>query len=882
LAKSEKELLTLNRGVVSKLALGRTDIKRVSMSAQEQTNFIPRVLGPMSLRPGWEYLGNSRSNAQAFYLPFIFATDDVAILELTDSFLRVRVNEVLVTRPSVSSVVANGTFDTNVTSWTDNDEVGGVSDWLTGGYLSLLGNGSAAAIRSQTVAVSAPDQNVQHALNIDITQGECILRVGSTSGGQDYISETTLRPGFHSLAFTPTGASVFIQLMSRLSYATLVNSCVMASAGVMEIATPWVEANLRKIRARQSGDVVFVACRNVLQKRIERRGANSWSVVDYVANQGPFRVANATPLTIAPSALTGTITLTASGPVFKSTNVGGLYGVDSTGQSVTKAIASADNYSDPIRVTGIGAGRAFGITITGTWVGTVTLQRSVGAVGAWVDVTNYTVNQSTSLSDALDNQIIYYRIGIKPANYTSGTATVLLAYAAGSIRGIARITAFTSETVVTAVVVKDFGALTATSDWLEGAWSTRRGFPSAVGIHEGRVWWAGADKIDGSVSDDFANYSDATTGDSGPISRSIGTGPVDTINWLLEGQQLLVGAQGAELICRSTSLGEPLTPTNFNLKAATSRGSLGVDAVPVDTSAVFVDRSGSRAYELQYDNVGSTYTPVDLTSIVPEICEPGVVRVAVQRRADTRLHFVRSDGTVALLVFDKAEDVKAWLPIETDGEVEDAFVLPGTEEDKVYYSVKRVINGSTVRFLERWALQSECVGATLNKQADAFITFTANGSATITGLGHLEGETVVCWADGMDKATAVVAGGSITVSGTVTDGVVGLPYRARFRSVKLSQLTHAKKIDSVGFILADTHARGVTFGQDFDHMEPLPYVEDGEVVSPDKVWGDYEYANIPNDGTYLENTRLCIEANAPRPCTVVAAVLVVQDNGKAG
>jgi hypothetical protein len=234
------------------------------------------------------------------------------------------------------------------------------------------------------------------------------------------------------------------------------------------------------------------------------------------------------------------------------------------------------------------------------------------------------------------------------------------------------------------------------------------------------------------------------------------------------------------------------------------------------------------------------------------------------------------------LVFDKAEDVKAWIPIETDGEVEDAFVLPGTEEDKVYYSVKRVINGSTVRFLERWALQSECVGSTVNKQADAFITFTANGSPTITGLGHLEGETVVCWADGMDKATAVVVGGAITVSGMVNDGVVGLTYRARFRSVKLSKLTHAKKIDSVGLILADTHARGVTFGQDFDHLEPLPYVEDGAVVSADKVWEDYEYESIPNDGTYLANTRLCIEANAPRPCTVVAAVLVVEDNGKAG
>lgn len=878
--KIETEMLTFNRGIVSPLALGRTDIKRVAMSAQEQTNFIPRVLGPMSLRPGLQYLGNSRSNAQAFYLPFVFSTSDTAIVELTDSYMRVRVDEALVTRPSVATTVSNGTFDTDLTGWTDNDEVGAVSSWLTGGYMSLFGTGVNAAIRDQTLTVAGGDQGVQHALNINIYQGECILRVGSTSGGQDYITETTLRPGVHSLAYTPTGADVYVRLMSRVSYPTLVDSCTHAAAGVMELATPWNSVVLRTIRARQSGDVIFVACRNVQQKRIERRGTNSWSVVDYVANLGPFRVGNATPITITPSALTGTITLTASGPIFRTTNVGGLFAVDSTGQTVTRAISSADVFSDPIRVSGIGAGRSFGITITGTWSGTVTLQRSVGAVGAWVDVTNYTGNVSTSLADALDNQIIFYRIGIKPANYTSGTATVLLAYAAGSIRGIARVTAFTSETVVTGVVVKDFGALTGTTDWLEGAWSTRRGFPSAVELHEGRVWWAGADKIYGSVSDDFANYDDSVTGDSGPINRSIGTGPVDTINWLLASQQMLVGAQGAELISRSSSLGEPLTPTNFNLKPATSRGSLGVDAVSVDTSAIFVDRSGSRAYELQYDSVGSTYTPVDLTAIVPEICKPGIYRIAVQRRADTRLHLVREDGKVALLVFDKTEDVKAWIPIETDGEIEDAFVLPGTEEDKVYYSVKRTINGSTVRFLERWALESEAIGGAVNKQADAMVSFTGLGSNVITGLSHLEGESVVCWADSEDKGTFTVSGGQITLVGSVSDGVVGLTYRARFRSVKMKYLTKNKRIDAVGFVLANTHIRGITFGQDFDHMEPLPYTEGGETVDENYVYEDYEYSSIPNDGTYMENNRLCIEANAPRPCTVLAAIIDGDVNAK--
>jgi hypothetical protein len=66
---------------------------------------------------------------------------------------------------------------------------------------------------------------------------------------------------------------------------------------------------------------------------------------------------------------------------------------------------------------------------------------------------------------------------------------------------------------------------------------------------------------------------------------------------------------------------------------------------------------------------------------------------------------------------------------------------------------------SHVRYYERWALESECVGGTLNKQADAFVSGTGAG-ATITGLNHLEGETVVVWVDGTYAGTKVVASAS--------------------------------------------------------------------------------------------------------------------------
>ena len=60
-----------------------------------------------------------------------------------------------------------------------------------------------------------------------------------------------------------------------------------------------------------------------------------------------------------------------------------------------------------------------------------------------------------------------------------------------------------------AEVLKHFGnSNVATTSWAEGAWSNYRGWPSAVAFYEGRLWWAGKDKIYASVSDAFSSFDD--------------------------------------------------------------------------------------------------------------------------------------------------------------------------------------------------------------------------------------------------------------------------------------------------------------------------------------------------------------------------------------
>lgn len=916
--KALSTLYAFNRGLVSRLSLARTDLKRMALSAETQTNWIPRTLGSMMLRPGLNKLGSTYTNSPAVFLPFIFSVEDTAVLELTGFGMRVWINDLLLHRfnGATPPVITNGAFTTDLSGWNDADEGAAVSSW-DAGYMSLTGTGTQEAIRWQmlTKTVSGNDS-----YSISVKQGAARFKIGNAVGSGNFF-DGVLAEGFHSIRGTnlPEGIPYYIQF-SNLSTATaLIDYIVPESEGDMLVPTPWSPESLLDLRYESSGDVIFCAHSFYPPYRIERRGAYSWSVVRYLPQDGPFLLENITSTTLTPSALSGTVTITASRAVFTGGEVDGLLKLSSKGQTVTTTITAADRFSDPIRVTGVGVGRNITVTMSGADVGTATLQRSVGAPGAWSDAASYPTVVSNTYNDGLDNQVMYYRFGVKTGDYVSGTVTLTLAHAVGSITGVARVKSFLSPTQVVAVVLKSFGSTAATEYWSEGAWSPKSGYPSAVALFEGRLWWAGNDRYDGSVPDAYDSFDETIEGDSGPISGKIGIGPVDSFKWIAAGTNLVLGGGGAEYLIRGSYLDEPLTPTNFGLKTLSSLGSASVAPVKLDNSLILVQRNAERVYEIPFVGGGENPVPKDLTFIAVEACSPGVTRMAVQRQPDTRLHCVRRDGKVAILLFDKEEEITAWVLFETDGIVEDVVVLPGYEtpsaaadaehsiqlpgnsgwiragvvEDTVYYLVKRTINGVDKRYLEKWEREAAAQGGLFCAALDSFrrfestIPFTviqANDGNDVLGLTHLEGKTVAVWGNGKDLGTYVVTGGSITLSEPVTLAYVGLVYTAKFKSTKLAvgsqPLTQRKRIDHVGLILADTHARGLKYGVDFDNLDDMPGTEGYAEIGADSIYKEYDEDSIELNGAWDTDTRLCLQAQSPRPCTILAAVISVAEHDK--
>lgn len=841
------------------------------------------------LRPGTEYIDSTLNNAAAIHIPFIFSNSDAAIIELTDETMRVRVDEEIIERPSVTAEVTNGDFLTDLTGWTDADESGATSQWFAGGYMGFIGTNFNAAIRTQEVTVNEP--GIEHALRVEVTQGPVYIRVGSFSGGEDYVGEVKMRTGFYSFAFTPTD-NFFIYIFGRAEYQTLVKSIEVEASGGMEIPTPWDVDSLSLLRWDQSGDVIFVACNGFEQKRIERYATRSWAVVDYVVDDGPYRLPNTGFIRLTPSGLSGNVQVSASAALFRAGHVGALFRMTSIGQNVEIDVSGGGQWSDAIRVTGVGGSRAFTVTRAGTWTATVTLQRSIGEEGAWEDSgTIYTTNGTSTVNDGQDNQIIYYRIGVDVGDFTSGPVELSMAYSSGGLVGTFRVVNVLSSTLCEAIVLDHLGAVSPTDSWEEGAWSEYRGFPTSIALAEGRLWWAGRDNVWGSISDAYESFDDTQEGDSGPISKIIGSGPVDIINWILPLLRLILGGQGAEHSVRSSAIDTPLTPSDFSIKQPSTQGSAPIPPAKVDMGGIFVDKSATRVYALAMEDAyySYDYSSKDLTIYCPEIGEAGFTRIAVQRRPETRIHCLRADGTAAVLVYDPLEEVQAWIPVETDGEIEDVFVLPSPNslEDKVYYLVRRTVELLPVRYLERWAKETECRGGTLSKNIDSHVVYQGAATNTITGLDHLEDKEVVIWGDGADLGTATVSGGSITLDDEVENAVVGLPYTAQFKSTKLAYaaqggtaLTQIKKVNRLGVIMNDTHYQGLRYGRDLDNLQNLPEVVDGKVTPADTVWGHFDKKAFMFPGSWDTDSRICLEAASPRPCTLLAAVIDVETHDR--
>ena len=137
----------------------------------------------------------------------------------------------------------------------------------------------------------------------------------------------TRRPGLRHVATLPGTAKLIpFEFNTEQTYLiVLTDQLLSVFAGDVQLAQvsgPWTADMLAQIAWTQSADTLLLCHPAMPPQRVTRTGASSWSVAPWAFTRAPWHRFADAAVSLAPSATTGSLQLTASAPVFDPLHVG--------------------------------------------------------------------------------------------------------------------------------------------------------------------------------------------------------------------------------------------------------------------------------------------------------------------------------------------------------------------------------------------------------------------------------------------------------------------------------------------------------------------------------------------------------------------------------
>ena len=569
---------------------------------------------------------------------------------------------------------------------------------------------------------------------------------------------------------------------------------VQNGGSAVEIATPYLTAELFDIKFAQSADVMYIVHPNHAARKLSRTSHINWTLTQIDFTKGPMQDPNTTTTTLNPG----------------QTAVG-------TGVSL---VASA--------TTGINGGAGFASTDVGRFV------------------------------------------------FLHG--------------GYAKITAFTDTTNVTIEILTTLSASTATENWRLGAFSDTTGHPSTVTFFEQRLVFAGTTEQPQTVffskSGDYENM-DANIGgtiaDSDAIIYTIASNQVNAIRFMTATRTLIIGTAGGEFSVSGGGSDVAITPTNILIKKQSNHGAANLDALAVGNVTLFMQRARRKMRELAYNFDVDGYIAPDMTILAEHITEGGITQMAYQQEPNQIIWLVRGDGELVGFTYQREQQVTAWHRHIFGGAFgsgkavcESVAVIPTDDtEYEVYVIIKRTINGATKRYIE--VLNTFDFTQTDNTTfnfLDSQLDYNGSSTTTISGLSHLEGQTVSILADGATHADKVVSSGSITLDRSATKVKVGLSYTSLLQTMRIdagardgTSQSKTKRIYEITIRLFESV--GVEVGPDLNNLERIPFRSSANAMNQGitPFTGDKE---VEFRGNYETDGFVFVRQTQPLPLTILS------------
>lgn len=325
--------------------------------------------------------------------------------------------------------------------------------------------------------------------------------------------------------------------------------------------------------------------------------------------------------------------------------------------------------------------------------------------------------------------------------------------------------------------------------------SSVNGWPKKVAFYQNRLFFANTRKLphglwgsnyngygfDSATTDTEFLFNDAFSLDTSAISTLLSGSETILITELLSFVSLVITTN---IGVYSTTLEafSPITPTSvaFINRQSGEATSQNISSVIFDTQIMFANKGGRKINALNLSSTTLSYDVSNISVLAPQVVgTPFDLGVYENGSVDGRWLFVTNTandlaGTLAIYQNVPEQQITAWTLADT---LNGLFRQVDSKDDFVYFLVERTIDGNTL-------LQVEYLD--FDVYTDSTTTYTGTSTTTITGLSHLEGETVQVVGDGAVMEEKTVSSGSITLERAVTTAQVGLGYTTLIRPMPLN------------------------------------------------------------------------------------------------
>lgn len=326
-----------NGGEYSALVQGRVESDRYKIGLATCLNYIPTIQGGLPRRPGTQFVAEVKDSTKATRLVrFEFSTTQAYILEFGDLYIRFyRDNGQIVETGNTISTISQAS--PALLTYTGADPAG----LATGQEVYLSGVAGMTQVNGRNFKIGSVNTgaNTYTLLNMDGTNFDATALSAGTGG---------------------------------------------TAERVYTVTSTYTEAQLFSLGFVQSADVLYITHPSHPPRKLTRTGHTSWTLTAITFLDGPYLALNTTATTLTLSGTTGSVTVTASD----------ITGINSDTGFQTTDVGRLIRWKDPagnwtwLTITAYTSTTVVTATISGANASATTATRN-WRLGVWSDTTGY-------------------------------------------------------------------------------------------------------------------------------------------------------------------------------------------------------------------------------------------------------------------------------------------------------------------------------------------------------------------------------------------------------------------------------------------------------------------------------------------------------------